>query len=148
LKIINDWSSNLFNYTSISGPWPALNVLSVRFSADSIVVPSTHNKTAQMMYGQNSINSNSSETPMDTQHPQQGRLGTPDAINQQASYMSSEFKKSQEQTASQMADYGNAQDLFVKLSEALALEPKFQPNLFLPLQSNVSTSTFPLHFRF
>jgi hypothetical protein len=97
------------------------------------------------MFGQNCINCSSSETPMDTtthQHPQKGRLGTPDAINQ-ASYMSSEFKNTQEQTASQMADFGgNAQDLFVKLSEALALEPKYQPNLFLPLQSNVST--FPL----
>lgn len=81
---------------------------------------------------------------MDTatqQHPQQGRLGTPDAINQ-ASYMSSEFKCTQEQTASQAGFGGNAQDLFVKLSEALALEPKYQPNLFLPLQSNVSFTFF------
>lgn len=97
------------------------------------------------MYGQSRINSYSSETPMDTttqHHPQQGRLGTPDAINQ-ASYMSSEFKNTQEQTASQMADFGgNAQDLFVKLSEALALEPKYQPNLFLPLQSNVSKTPY------
>lgn len=41
LKIINDWLSDLYDYTSISGPSPALNVLSVRFSADSIVAPST-----------------------------------------------------------------------------------------------------------
>lgn len=81
---------------------------------------------------------------MDTtiQH-QQGRLGTPDA-KYQASYMSSDFKnKQQEQTTSQMAAFDtNAQDLFAKLSEALALEPKYQPNLFLPLQSNVSHRRF------
>ena len=78
---------------------------------------------------------------MDTtpQHHQQGRLGTPDALKQ-ASFMSSDYKKTQEQTASQMVDFGNnAADLFVKLSEALAFEPKYQPNLFLPLQSNVSS---------
>lgn len=95
------------------------------------------------MYSQNRINSGSSETPMDTtthQHPQQGRLGTPDAVQSKASYnMSSDFKNTQDQNTSQMANFGNnAQDLFVQLSEALALEPKYQPNLFLPLQSNVS----------
>lgn len=73
----------------------------------------------------------------------QGRLGTPDA-KYQASYMSSDFKnKQQEQHTSQMTAYGNnAQDLFAKLNEALGMEPKYQPNLFLPLQSNVSVYLF------
>jgi hypothetical protein len=118
--------------------------MSVHFTADSIVAPSNpHHLTAQMN-GQSCINSSSSrmetQTLMDTtnQH-HQGRLGTP-GMQYQASYMSSDFKnKQQEQHTSQTASFGdNAQDLFAKLSEALALEPKYQPNLFLPLQSNVS----------
>jgi hypothetical protein len=121
--------------------------MSVHFTADSTVTPpnSYHHPTAVQMNGQSCINSSSSkmetQTLMDTtiQHHHQGRLGTPDA-KYQASYMSSDFKnKQQEQHTSQMAAFGNnAQDLFAKLSEALALEPKYQPNLFLPLQSNVS----------
>lgn len=86
---------------------------------------------------------------MDTQQHHQGRLGTPDA-NNTASYMSSDFnnnkhQKEQQQhlnTTSQTSAFGpNTQDLFAQLHEALALEPKYQPNLFLPLQSNVSLSS-------
>ena len=132
--------------------------MSVRFSADSIVASSssiniTSQYTAQMN-GQASINSCSSKMEtqalMDTtpplQHHHQGRPRTPDA-NNEASYMSSDFNTQQQEqhlnnnniNTSQEAVFDhNAQDLFAKLSEALALEPKYQPNLFLPLQSNVS----------
>lgn len=86
---------------------------------------------------------------MDTQQHHQGRLGTPDA-NNTASYMSSDFNKIQQEqhqkhlnSTSQTTVNGfNAQDLFAQLHEALALEPKYQPNLFLPLQSNVSLFSF------
>lgn len=92
------------------------------------------------------------EALMDNQH-HQGRLGTPDA-NNTASYMSSDSNKqhyeqrstqgtSQQQTADSFGT--NVQDLFSQLQIALALEPKYQPNLFLPLQSNVSTKN---HFSF
>lgn len=89
------------------------------------------------------------------QHHQQkmgstGLVGTPDA-NTYASSMSSDsinnnnqeqqhFASSSSITTQAMAvDCGfNVQDLFSQLHEALALEPKYQPNLFLPQQSNVS----------
>lgn len=59
--------------------------------------------------------------------------------------MSSDYNNNQQQqqqqehlkTTSQPASVGaSALDLFAHLHEALALEPKYQPNLFLPLQSN------------
>lgn len=130
--------------------------MSVRFSADSIVHPSsskggnTTPATATMNFGQSNFNSMSSNVEtqalMDTQHHHQGRLGTPDA-NNTASYMSSDYNNNQQQqqqqehlkSTSQPASVGaSALDLFAHLHEALALEPKYQPNLFLPLQSNVS----------
>lgn len=125
--------------------------MSVHFSADSIVAPSSTNiiaaKPPALMNGQSNFNSVSSkmetQASMDTnQQHHQGRLGTPDANN--ASYMSSDFKNQQKQeqhlnSTSQATSFGtNAKDLFSQLHEALALEPKYQPNLFLPLQSNVS----------
>lgn len=86
-------------------------------------------------------------------HYQQGStgLGTPDA-NTYASTMSSNSIKSnnnQEQqhfaSSSSITSQASANDcgfnvqvLFSQLHEALALEPKYQPNLFLPQQSNVS----------
>lgn len=78
---------------------------------------------------------------MDTDQHLGGQRGTPDANT--ASYMSSDFNNNQQEqhlnSTSQVASFGtNAQDLFSQLHEALALEPKYQPNLFLPLQSNVS----------
>lgn len=162
LKIINDWLTNLYDYTSIfrSLAKPSsLNVMSVRFSADSIVAPSsiTNARTQHtaMMNGQSNFNSMSSKMEthslMDTQQ-HQGRLGTPDANN--ASYMSSDYQNNHQQhqeeqhlnkpniTSPAAAFVPSAQDLFSQLHEALALEPKYQPNLFLPLQSNVSF--FPL----
>lgn len=127
--------------------------MSVHFSADSIVDPSciniaNTNHTA-LMNGQinfNSISSKMEETDralMDTQQHNQGR--TPDA-NNTASHMSSDFNKNQREqhqrhlnsTSQMAANTTNAQDLFAQLHEAIALEPKYQPNLFLPLQSNVS----------
>lgn len=80
---------------------------------------------------------------MDTSSPQ-GRQpqGTPDA-EYQASNMSSDFKNSninnnQQQQQQAFGESVNMQDMFTQLSESLALEPKYQPNLFLPQQSNVS----------
>lgn len=127
----------------------SLNVMSVRFSADSIVDTSSMNiaKTHHtlLMNGQSNVNSMSSKMEtqalMDTQQHHQGRLGTPDA-NTPASYMSSDFNNNQhleQHLNSQLPSVAfgsNAQDLFAQLHEALALEPKYQPNLFLPLQSN------------
>lgn len=127
--------------------------MSVRFSADSIVAPSSTNiaktqQAAALMNGQSNFNSMCSKMEtqalMDTQH--QGGLGTPDA-NITASYMSSDFKSNQQHhkeqhlnnNTSQTGDFGTtAADLFSQLQIALALEPKYQPSLFLPLQSNVS----------
>lgn len=104
--------------------------------------------TAMMDFGQSSMSSNvEAQALMDTQHHHQGRLGTPDA-NNTASYMSSDYNNNNQQqqqqehlkSTSQPATVGaSALDLFAHLHEALALEPKYQPNLFLPLQSNVSS---------
>lgn len=133
--------------------------MSVRFSADSIVAPSSTNiagtnnaHQSTLMNGQSNFNSVSSKMEtqalMDTDQHHQGRLGTPDANN--ASYMSSGFNNNQQQqqqeqhlnSTSQSATLGTStQDLFAQLHEALALEPKYQPSLFLPLQSNVSFSS-------
>jgi hypothetical protein len=162
LKIINDWLTNLYDYTSIfrsSAKPSSLNVMSVRFSADSIVAPSSINNArtqhTAMMNGQSNFNSVSSkmetQSLMDTQQ-HQGLLGTPDANN--ASYMSSDYQNNHQQhqeeqhlnkpniTSAAAAFVPSAQDLFSQLHEALALEPKYQPNLFLPLQSNVSLCFF------
>lgn len=130
--------------------------MSVRFSADSIVAPSSiklaHNSLQPAtMNGQSNFNSMSSKMDtalMDIQRHHQGRLGTPDA-NNTASYMSSDFNNNIQQQQEQHLNNNNntsqaavsgpsPQDLFAQLHEALALEPKYQPNLFLPLQSNVS----------
>ena len=103
----------------------------------------------------NDCNSMSNEIRLMENHHsyQKGRtgLGTPDANITYASTMSSDSinnnKNIQEQHLSggsstsqeSTRDYGfNVQDLFSQLHEALALEPKYQPNLFLPQQSNVN----------
>lgn len=98
----------------------------------------------------NSMDSNHAVTQalMDNQH-HQGRLGTPDANN--ASYMSSDYNNNNNQqqqhehpmkasssSPAALLSGISAQDLFAQLHEALALEPKYQPSLFLPQQSNVS----------
>jgi hypothetical protein len=171
LKIINDWfirSIRLYFNIQVLGQPSSLNVMSVRFSADSIVASTSINNAAAttqsttstlLMNGQSNFNSMSSKMDedqalMDSNQPTSmlmGRLGTPDAKN--ASYMSSNFNNNNNQkeqhlnsTSQQMAStstFGNsAEDLFSKLHEALALEPKYQPNLFLPLQSNVSFCSF------
>jgi hypothetical protein len=164
LKIINDWFHRsiqlYFNIQSRSLAKPSsLNVMSVRFSADSIVAPSSINTArtqhTAMMNGQSNFNSMSSKMEthslMDTQQ-HQGRLGTPDANN--ASYMSSDYQNNNQQQQEQHLNKTNItsppaaafapspQDLFSQLHEALALEPKYQPSLFLPLQSNVSFFRF------
>lgn len=162
MKIINDWltrSTQLYFNIQVLGQPSSLNVMSVRFSADSIVASTSTNiattQQAALMNGQSNFNSMSSKMEtqalMDTRQQHLGRLGTPDANN--ASYMSSDFNKNQQQqeqhlnSTSQTAPFGtNAQDLFSQLHEALALEPKYQPNLFLPLQSNVSFQIIFFYF--
>lgn len=77
---------------------------------------------------------------MDMTNHQPGRPdGTPDAVDQ-ASQMSSDFTNpnNQQQPMEVFGEEVNVQDMFTQLSESLALEPKYQPSLFLPLQSNVS----------
>lgn len=118
-------------------------------------------------YNSMSNKSVATQALMDTsgyQHHQEqkGRQGTPDA-NTYASNMSSDSinnnnisnnqdQHQQQVNTSKMANNNlSAQDLFSHLHEALALEPKYQPNLFLPQQSNVSnqaTYMLPLFFLF
>jgi hypothetical protein len=137
--------------------------MSVRFSADSIGAPLTqgtstfitttsnyHHQDGDMSVDSTSmVNSNCSkmetQSLMYTTSSTQGRqpFGTPDAVDQ-ASHMSSDFNNSNinkninQQHQQAFGESGNMQDMFTQLSESLALEPKYQPNLFLPQQSNVS----------
>lgn len=149
-----------FNIRSLAAS-PCLNVMSIRFSADSIGAPrltqgtstfittnSNHHQDGEMSVDSTSmVNSNCSkmetQSLMDITSTQGRPFGTPDA-DDQASHMSSDFtnsninnniKQQQQQTFGESV---NMQDMFTQLSESLALEPKYQPNLFLPLQSNVS----------
>jgi hypothetical protein len=153
-----------------SRPHLIINVMSVRFTADTIVAASADINAMEdsASYREmnhednfNSMRSNraNSRALIDnrSQKHHQGRLmeGTPDASN--ASSMSSNFnnnhlQEQQQQHQTQHVVNGNstshaavahllnasAQDLFTQFHEALALEPKYQPNLFLPQQSNVS----------
>lgn len=135
--------------------------MSVRFSADTIAVASTSSSnngyTAQsgQVYSRrnvvdiNSMSSNIAETQalMNNCQQHQGRHmepGTPDAS---ASSMSSdyninnnnlhhEYNATSQAAAPHYNNTASAQDLFIQFHEALALEPKYQPNLFLPQQSN------------
>lgn len=132
--------------------------MSVNFFADTklstVVASGQENNNYRNDY--NSMSNKTVETAalMETHYQhlnQQGStgLGTPDA-NTYASSMSSDsinninqeqhFASSSSNTPQAAAgDCGlNVQDLFSHLHEALALEPKYQPNLFLPQQSNVS----------
>lgn len=96
-------------------------------------------------------------------HYQQGStglVGTPDANTYASSMSSNSIKNNNNQDQQQhfassstsqasASDCGlNVQDLFSQLHEALALEPKYQPNLFLPQQSNVSLSLIKILFLF
>lgn len=118
----------------------------VRYSADNI-----GDDSPNFMNGSNSGSRSSSDDEMQMEH--QGRLGTPDAnaniIDAGASYLKSSdnFNTTQQQQQKQQQFlmsacptlYGaSTEDLFSKLHETLALEPKYQPNLFLSPQSNVS----------
>lgn len=137
-----------------------------RFSADTIVGPSTSSSGYQQLSGQiqyhhrdfNSMSSGMTETNAlmsNCQQHHQGRhmeIGTPDANN--ASSMSSnnnnfhDYNNATSQAAAlpppppPQYTTTSAQDLFLQFNEALALEPKYQPNLFLPQQSNVSHPSF------
>lgn len=77
-------------------------------------------------------------TQMDQGQMHGGRFGTPDV--DQDMMMSSATSVSNNnyliQDTAAAAIIPAQQDLFSKLHEALALEPKYQPNLFLPQQSN------------
>lgn len=138
--------------------------MSVRFSADTIAVASTSSTTGNGFAAQsgqvysrrnvvdnNSMSSNIAETQalMNNCQQHQGRHmepGTPDAKN--ASSMSSdyninnnnnlhhEYNATSQAAAPHYNHTASAQDLFIQFHEALALEPKYQPNLFLPQQSN------------
>ncbi|CAO1321505.1 unnamed protein product [Diamesa hyperborea] len=116
----------------------------VRYSADNI-----GDDSPNFMNGSNSGSRSSSDDEMQMEH--QGRLGTPDAnaniIDAGASYLKStdNFNTIQQQQQKQQQFlmsacptlYGaSTEDLFSKLHETLALEPKYQPNLFLSPQSN------------
>lgn len=119
----------------------------VRYSADNI-----GDNNPNIMNGSNSGSRSSSDDEMQMEH--QGRLGTPDAnaniIDAGASYLKSsdnfntnKLQQQQKQQQFLMSAcptlYGaSTEDLFSKLHETLALEPKYQPNLFLSPQSNVS----------
>jgi len=132
-----------------------------RFSADTIAGPSTSNgyqqhasQSGQVYHRRdvndfNSMSSSMTETNAlmnNCQQHHQGRhmeIGTPDANN--ASSMSSnnnnfhDYNNATSQAAAHPHyNTTSAQDLFIQFHEALALEPKYQPNLFLPQQSNVS----------
>lgn len=148
--------------------------MSVHITADTIVAASTSSTSSSNSYflqsGQNYHRGNNvddfnsmsniveTQSLMNSQH-HQGRLngGTPDASN--ASSMSSNYNNSINQKPEQHVINNNinntsqaatllnssAQDLFSQFHEALALEPKYQPNLFLPQQSNVSSFYFSLY---
>lgn len=124
--------------------------MSVRFSADTIVAATSNGYSMQsgQVYDRrnvddiNSMSSNMAETQalMIKSQQDQGRhmepSGTPDA---NASSMSSNYSNNNNNNnmaTSQSAPLYSAQDLFIQFHEALALEPKYQPNLFLPQQSN------------
>jgi hypothetical protein len=128
-----------------------------RFSADTIAGPSTSNsyqqqhapQSGQVYHDFNSMSSSMTETNtmMNNceQHLQGRTTGTPIAKN--ALSMSSnnnnfhDYNNATSQAAAvhhPVYNTTSAQDLFIQFHEALALEPKYQPNLFLPQQSNVS----------
>lgn len=142
--------------------------MSVNFFTDTIAatniiskatVASGHDKFQSNDYNSMSNKLVATQALMDSsryQHHQEEQgssQGTPDA-NIYASNMSSDsinnsnINNNQEQllhvntsnnTSQAVSLCGpSAQDLFSHLHEALALEPKYQPNLFLPQQSNVS----------
>lgn len=70
-----------------------------------------------------------------------GRLNTPDVpMDQQQS--PSLLNNNNNNTINQQIEEPtlSAEELFTKLHEALSLEPKFQPSLYLPQDSQVSTS--------
>lgn len=115
----------------------------------------------------NSMSKVETQTLMDNRryqhhhHEQKGtRQGTPDANNSYASMSSDSINNSninsvnnnnnqeQQQHVTSSNASQQAASLFSQLQEALALEPKYQPNLFLPQQSNVSDLIlyFPHHY--
>lgn len=142
-----------------TGTWPALvmSQLRVRSPANTIVVnrncPSQNGQMMMEGLASNTSshmnnNSNSgvmlSQLTATTQMEQGllqhgGRFGTPDVDhNMMMSSASSESNNKYLIQDAAAAIIPAQQDLFSKLHEALALEPKYQPNLFLPQQSNVS----------
>lgn len=141
--------------------------MSVRFTAENTFVapPTTTSSNSYLSQSRqvyhhkrrnidddddSSMSSNIAETRALMNNNHQGRHlepGTPDANT--ASSMSSDINNNNNNNyninaTSQAAPFYNnvtatsTQDLFIQFHEALALEPKYQPNLFLPQQSNVS----------
>ena len=140
--------------------------MSVNFFADPIAATSNHSKThshsTMFASGQEENSNNYRNKTVETENAlmekryryqhqyQQGStgLGTPDANTYASSMSSNSINNNNNQEQQQFASSSsitsastcglNVQDLFSQLHEALALEPKYQPNLFLPQQSNVS----------
>ena len=117
----------------------------IGMSARPVSLVVAAHKSDQIMGGQQQqTNRQRARTPMD--HLAGGRLGTPDALHfdddkalmmmQQDDYM---MPQAVANSSSTKHSDTLPHELFAKLQEALALEPKYQPSLFLPTQSNVSS---------
>jgi hypothetical protein len=139
------------------------NIVIVDYSINpaSSKVASGQEKSPTKRDDYNSMSKVETQTLMDNRryqhhHEQKGtRQGTPDANNSYASMSSDSINNSninsvnnnQEQHVTS-SNASQAASLFSQLQEALALEPKYQPNLFLPQQSNVSDLISLFHFPF
>lgn len=137
-------------------------VMSVNFFADTIAAANNNfvveTASSKVASGQekssprkrddyNSMSKVDTQTLMDNRYhlEQKGtrQQGTPDANNSYASMSSDSINNNNNNINSvnnnqqeQHVTSSNAASLFSQLQEALALEPKYQPNLFLPQQSN------------
>lgn len=138
--------------------------LRVRSPANTIVVKNPSITSNGQTLNEDSMDNNSNSgvvalltttTMMDQGQIQHGgRFGTPDVNQHLQQQQHQQMQQHQQQMMSsqqcfdsngnsyQMQDTAQCvpaqQDLFAKLHESLSLEPKYQPNLFLPQQSNVS----------
>ena len=98
-------------------------------------------KSDQIMGVQQQISRQRARTPLEHQA---GGLGTPESYyndDKALMMMQDDYMMPQAVASSSMSNQHSdtlPHELFAKLQEALALEPKYQPSLFLPTQSNVS----------
>jgi hypothetical protein len=126
--------------------------MSVHFPIADTIVASTSSSCNALMstsgqdfHHTDDINSMSNRVPTqalmmssNSQDHQGGLYGTPDANASSMSSNHNNFKQENTSRTAHLPHGLSAQDLFAQLHEALALEPKYQPSLFLPQQSNVS----------